>query len=354
MDRARHDWRSAIVLVFVLVLEIAVLTYTAFPESTVRAHGTVTLAPNHQACPESISYPPDNIVRLSLALDSRASRIAPSYRCFLAALTADLPRDPANLCRFKAENAAQARKGQPSVIMIGDSITESWLSASPQSRASGFINRGISNQTSREIRARFHQDILRLNPSVVHILVGTNDIAEIGRLFDRKQFDADILSIVDDAIHNDISVIIGSILPVRRYPWNLNLVPTPDIVSINKLLLGIFRKKNIRFDDYFSQVSSTSAYMANHVTNDGVHPNLNGYRLMTPLLLRVSREALKKCTKRFDNPGLLLMGMPCRRDMFRSWRHYAAWRYLPSSPFTLVSFRRNGWAFLSSSSCQAI
>ena len=64
------------------------------------------------------------------------------------------------------------------VVFTGDSITQFWYSADPDFfESNGFICRGIAAQTSLGVLARFRQDVVALNPKVVVILAGINDIA---------------------------------------------------------------------------------------------------------------------------------------------------------------------------------
>ncbi len=63
----------------------------------------------------------------------------------------------------------------------------SWATPSPRAgistsraailRSKPYINRGISGQTSPQMLVRFRQDVIDLQPKVVVILAGTNDIA---------------------------------------------------------------------------------------------------------------------------------------------------------------------------------
>src|SRR5579864_1051807 len=72
------------------------------------------------------------------------------------------------------------------VVFMGDSITEGWgrkESATSPDRAEFFpdkpyINRGISGQITPQMLVRFRQDVIDLQPKVVVLLAGTNDIAE--------------------------------------------------------------------------------------------------------------------------------------------------------------------------------
>ena len=85
------------------------------------------------------------------------------------------------LQKYRAANAALPAPlaGQPRVVFFGDSITEGWGvdGSSTFFPGKGYINRGISGQTTAQMLVRFSQDVLALRPSVVVILAGTNDIA---------------------------------------------------------------------------------------------------------------------------------------------------------------------------------
>ncbi len=60
-----------------------------------------------------------------------------------------------------------------------NSITESWkLIDSNFFIGKPYINRGISGQTTPQMLVRFRPDVIALEPSIVVILAGINDIAE--------------------------------------------------------------------------------------------------------------------------------------------------------------------------------
>src|SRR6202008_5331 len=70
-------------------------------------------------------------------------------------------------------------KGEKRVVFMGDSITDGWDSPNNGGFFPGqpYINRGISGQTTPQMLIRFRRDVIELNPRVVLILAGTNDIA---------------------------------------------------------------------------------------------------------------------------------------------------------------------------------
>ncbi|MGH8327484.1 MAG: GDSL-type esterase/lipase family protein, partial [Steroidobacteraceae bacterium] len=91
------------------------------------------------------------------------------------AIAAQRARDWADLCRYRADNAAL--RGRPPVVLMGDSITDFWLQGDPALFHGGVVDRGISGQTSSQMLVRFWPDVIALHPRIVQILAGTNDIA---------------------------------------------------------------------------------------------------------------------------------------------------------------------------------
>ena len=85
------------------------------------------------------------------------------------------------LARFKEADLklGSPAAGEKRVVFMGDSITEGWHFDAPGGvfAAKPYINRGISGQTTPQMVLRFHQDVIALQPKVVVILAGTNDIA---------------------------------------------------------------------------------------------------------------------------------------------------------------------------------
>src|SRR5438067_11627839 len=84
-------------------------------------------------------------------------------------------RDWALLARYRdANKGAKAR-----VVFMGDSITDAWVRPEYGGFFPGkpYIDRGISGQTTPQMLVRFRPDVIALQPRVVVILAGTNDLA---------------------------------------------------------------------------------------------------------------------------------------------------------------------------------
>ena len=77
---------------------------------------------------------------------------------------------------------------------------------------------------------RFRQDVVSLNPSVVVILAGTNDIAGNTGPSTQAMIEDNPISMVQIAHANGIQVVLSSVLPAYDYPWRPGLEPGPKIV----------------------------------------------------------------------------------------------------------------------------
>jgi len=101
---------------------------------------------------------------------------------FLGQVQATEEADPdwANIKAYSSDNAKWMNSSNLGnrVVFMGDSITEFWWTTVPeQFMGKPFINRGISGQTAPQMLVRFRSDVIDLQPKIVIILAGTNDIA---------------------------------------------------------------------------------------------------------------------------------------------------------------------------------
>ena len=87
----------------------------------------------------------------------------------------------------------------------------------PSSRASRYIGRGISGQTTPQMLVRFRPDVIDLKPKVVVILAGTNDIAGNTGLITNDEIQGNLASMAQLAKANGIRVVLSSIQPVSAY-----------------------------------------------------------------------------------------------------------------------------------------
>jgi lysophospholipase L1-like esterase len=201
--------------------------------------------------------------------------------------------DWAALCRYRAENAGLRRQTAPRVVFMGDSITEFWKTAHPEFFGENYIDRGVRGQTTGQMLVRFRQDVIALKPAVVHIMAGTNDFAGNAGPTTFEAIRNNIASMVDLAIANDIHVVLGSVPPAGTFPWRPSVLdPAQHIVEMNEWLRRYARERNLVYVDYHEPLADERDAMKQTFSNDGVHPNRDGYSVMEPLTRRAIDKAL--------------------------------------------------------------
>ena len=177
-------------------------------------------------------------------------------------------------------------KNEGRIVFIGNSITQGWKNFMPEMFDNQtFINRGISGQTSTEMLVRFRTDVINLKPKVVVILAGTNDIAG-NTLFRGLEIVAgNISSMAELASQNNIKVILCSVLPAADFPWRKGKNPDIKIPLLNRLIKDYAKKKGFYYLDYYNLMNDGNNGLKKDYGNDGVHPNMNGYKLMQKMVL---------------------------------------------------------------------
>lgn len=205
--------------------------------------------------------------------------------------------DWANLKRYKEENLnlGLPAENENRIVFMGNSITEGWLQLDPDFfKDKPYINRGISGQTTPQMLLRFRQDVVNLKPKVVVILAGTNDIAGNTGPSTLEMIEDNIASMVEIAKANNIKVILCSVLPVFDYPWKPGLNPADKIVELNRWIKDCSIKNEIVYADYFSAMADDRNGLKKEYSEDGVHPNLSGYKVMAQIVDAAIRKSISK------------------------------------------------------------
>ena len=202
-----------------------------------------------------------------------------------------------NFERYKEDNIKLGlpSAGEPRVVFMGNSITEGWKDVDPDFfKDKPYINRGISGQTTPQMLVRFRADVVNLKPKVVVILAGTNDIAGNTGPSTLEMIEDNIASMVEIAKANNINVVLCSVLPAYDYPWKPGLQPAEKIVALNKWIKDYSEKNKIIYADFFTPMADERNGLKKEYSEDGVHPNKDGYDVMTPLVEKAIAESLKK------------------------------------------------------------
>lgn len=207
-----------------------------------------------------------------------------------------IAQDWPNLAKYKSANE-QLQDPTPSenrVVFMGNSITEGWLQANPSFfENKPYVNRGIGGQTTPQMLLRFRQDVIDLNPKIVVILAGTNDIAENTGPITSEQIRDNVLSMVQLSKTNDIVPIICAVLPAYDYPWRPGKQPNVKIPELNKMLQQMCIEQKVPYLDYFSAMADDRNGLPKTYTTDEVHLTKAGYSVMEGLVEKAILGALE-------------------------------------------------------------
>jgi lysophospholipase L1-like esterase len=218
------------------------------------------------------------------------------------AILADWP----NLGRYREANArlAPPAKGENRVVFMGDSITEGWGDAGfgPFFPGRSYVNRGISGQTTSQMLVRFRPDVIALDPKVVVILAGTNDIAGNTGLMPLAAVEDNLTSMAELAKAHGIRVVLSSVLPVtdngrdqQHQPLNRTRCrPPAQIRELNQWMRRYAADHGHVYLDYAAAMSDEKGLLKANLSEDGLHPNAKGYAAMMPLAEKAVAAAIEK------------------------------------------------------------
>lgn len=199
--------------------------------------------------------------------------------------------DWGGLTRYGSENAEL--KPQPGrVVFLGDEITENWgpefFSGKP------YLNRGITRQTVAQMLVRFRQDVIALQPAVVVIQGGTNDLASVMGPSTEGTMAEHFMSMVELARAHKIKVVIASVTPVCDCFSKMTARrPVGKILSLNGWLKQYAAANGLVYLDYYGALVE-GRFFKQSLTADGLLPNAAGYAVMAPLAEKAIAEALAR------------------------------------------------------------
>lgn len=194
------------------------------------------------------------------------------------------------------------------VVFMGDSITDFWkLSDSFPGKL--YVNRGISGQTTSQMLARLFPDVIDLKPAAMVLLAGINDIAQNTGPQTAEMVEQNIQAMTELAQLHGIKVVLCSIMPVSDYPFlkqqkglidsKIKTVkwtdshPAGDIIKLNTWIKNYSAKVNAIYVNYFDVFVDDKGLLKEACSDDGLHPNAEGYKLMTKIVEEAIRKAIK-------------------------------------------------------------
>ncbi|MGI8990442.1 MAG: GDSL-type esterase/lipase family protein [Bryobacteraceae bacterium] len=184
---------------------------------------------------------------------------------------------------------------KPRVVFMGDSITDGWR-LNEYFTGRDFVNRGISGQITGQMLGRMEADVVDLHPKAVLILGGINDI---GLGIPAKTIENNLTMTIVMARAYSIKPLVASMLPVSDYHKEANpryemtkTHPPAAIAEVNRWLRDYCEHHSSIYVDYYSAMVDGSGFLKADLSDDGLHPNGKGYRVMAPIALEALGRVL--------------------------------------------------------------
>ncbi len=205
--------------------------------------------------------------------------------------------DYGNLGRYREANSklTAPSASESRVVFMGDSITDIWK-FDKYFPGKPYINRGIGGQTTPQMLLRFRPDVVDLQPKVVVILAGTNDIAGNTGLMSLAEIEGNLQSMAELASVHGIRVVLSSVVPVNDYTERSKMFfplrPPAEILELNRWIKSYCAQHGYVYLDYFSAMVDDKGLLKSDLAEDGLHPNDRGFAIMTPLAQKAIEQAL--------------------------------------------------------------
>jgi lysophospholipase L1-like esterase len=222
---------------------------------------------------------------------------APGLDQYRASRIAIYTDDFGELSRYRDAEAKlkPPAAGENRVVFLGDSITDYWKLAD-YFPGRPYINRGVDGQTTPQMLVRFRQDVINLYPRALVVLAGTNDVAGVTGPARNEDIEANCASIAELARLHHIRVVFASLLPVNNYTngakESFTLRPRERILALNSWLKNFCARNGLVYLDYFSAVVDDKGLLKRNLSDDGLHPNAAGYKIMAPLAEKAIAKSL--------------------------------------------------------------
>ena len=242
------------------------------------------------AVPKPFPFP-DTARQQFAELRDDVNRLDAHFRALLDSKESQIRNaDRDNLARYAEANRKLAGPNpkNPRVVFLGDSITDAWR-LNEYFPDKDYVNRGISGQITSQMLGRMKADVLDLHPDAVVFLGGTNDLA---RGIPLTTIENNYLMIADLLSAYKIKVIFASVLPVSDYHKDQNPSyemtkdrPPVYINALNEWLTKLCEQRGYTYLNYYGAMVDSAGRMQADVSDDGLHPNAKGYRIMAPVAL---------------------------------------------------------------------
>lgn len=140
----------------------------------------------------------------------------------------------------------------------------------PSSLSVEIINKGVNGELTEQMLARFDSDVVRLSPTIVIVLGGSNDLG--WGLAPREIF-SNLREMYELSLNKRITPIACTVPSILGVDAGI-----PPRLALNKLIAEYCLKQQLHCADIFNATRDNDSRLASQYSSDGLHLNTEGYR----------------------------------------------------------------------------
>lgn len=201
--------------------------------------------------------------------------------------------DPMGMETYLPRDNPKPPQGKMLVVFLGDSRAYAWPAPASVDRFF-FANRGIDGQSSAQVLGRFTDDVTPLQPDIVVIQVGVNDLAAIPYFTNRRaRIIADckenIQALTEQSVELDATVILTTIFPIGKspFPWQSDFAEIASAVEeVNQFIYSL-AGENVVVLVSGKTLADANGYLKPEYSLDSLHLNVQGYQALNAALVEV-------------------------------------------------------------------
>jgi lysophospholipase L1-like esterase len=204
--------------------------------------------------------------------------------------------DPLGLSHYPTDASQQPSPlpNQRRVVFFGDSRAAVWTAPTGLDQFQ-FVNRGIANQTSAEVLHRFDEHVVPLDPDIVVVQVGINDLKAIPIFPEQKpaivaNCQANIVQIVAKCRDLGAAVILTTVFPLGKVPLERRLFWSGDVAEaieeVNTFLSSMEGERVIVLSSA-DVLADERGVTHKEYSTDMLHLNAQGYQALNAALVKI-------------------------------------------------------------------
>lgn len=179
----------------------------------------------------------------------------------------------------------------PNIVMLGDSITDFYDLDKYYGTEVLMVNSGINGNKTSDIINNIRNRVYNYNPSKIFLLIGVNDI-----IYDDASPE-DVVGKIDEIVSEireklpNTKVYIESIYPINNTWRDEHDYRVKDenevnntISTTNSLIKDYCKENELKYINVNDSLLNDNGVLDSNYTDDGLHPNDNGYEVITKIL----------------------------------------------------------------------